>query len=310
MNRKLVTGFGLLVFLTFLLGISWPIGKLALREIDPWTVKSITVGCSGIVLLAMFRARGQSIWPRADELVVLASVAAFNISGWHILSAFGLRASDASHAAIIAHTMPIWASILSIWILAERIRLQNFLALALVLLSLTMLIGGNIGLVMARPEGIALMLLAAFSWAYGTVRQKQLEISLGVAAIAGWQQVLGVIPIVAGMMLWGTPNDLLTASSIALGAVGVGLLINGFCYWAWFTVVQIFPVHIASIGIAAVPAIGVVASGLLLGEVLSLAEWGALAFVVVGLSILAIPKADHPMAAPQKVVGRSGKAMD
>ena len=31
----------------------------------------------------------------------------FNISAWHLLSAFGLRASDAAHAVIIAYTMPV-----------------------------------------------------------------------------------------------------------------------------------------------------------------------------------------------------------
>lgn len=305
MARVRATGrlrnIGLLVLATLIIGTSWPVGKLALIEIDPWTVRSITVGCSGLLVLALLRLFGKPIRPSPIEFTALAVLAAFNISGWHLLAAFGLRLSEAAHAVVIANTMPIWATFLSAWILAEKVRINSMLALCLMMAGLFTLIGGRFEIFSDRPIGLVLLLLAAWSWAYGTVLQKQLKTELDIVAIAGWQLTLGSIPIVTGMILWGAPGDLAAASSTALSAVGFGLLMNMFLYWLWFRIVDLLEAHVAAIGVAAVPVIGAVASWPILGERLEATEWGALILVVAGLILLAISKREDAAVEPQPI---------
>ena len=58
-------------------------------------------------------------------------VALFNITAWHLFSAYALLYTGSGRAAIIGYTMPIWASALSVWVLHERIGARQILALAL-----------------------------------------------------------------------------------------------------------------------------------------------------------------------------------
>lgn len=285
-----VGGFVLVAVSSLTAGLSWPISKIALSEIDPWTFKAITVIGSGLLLLAMTRAAGHSTKPSRRDLISLALIAVFNISLWHLLVAFGLRASAASHAVIIAFTMPIWATLLSVWLLAERIRIQSVLASVLVFGSIVVLVGADLDDVADGTIGPVLLLLAAMSWAYGTIRQKQLTTALSLTAVAGWQLLIGSAPIALGMIAWGSPGDLVTVSSAAAAATSFVLAAMILIYWAWFRIVQVFPAHVASISKVATPVIGVVASGLILNEALGLREWGALALMVAGLPLLTLQR--------------------
>ena len=285
-----VSGVALLVLLTLVWGVSWPISKVALTEIDPWTFRATTLLGSGITLLILTRLSGGRMLPARSDLLPLLLVSIFNISAWHLLSAFGLRESDAAHAVIVAYSMPIWATLLGMWLLSESVEPRSLLALALVIGGLLVLVGGNLDTLADSPGGLAMLLLAALSWAYGTIRQKQLRTELGLTAIAGWQLLIGVIPIVAGMVSLGQPERLADVSHSALGALGFLLVAMVFCYHTWFKVVRIFPAHIASIGTATVPVLGVVASGIILNENLGPEEFGALALEVAGLLVLTVRK--------------------
>lgn len=273
-----------------MLGLSWPIGKLALAEIEPWTLRAVTTVGPGIILLFFTQFRGQALWPNRVDFEAIAATAFFNITAWNILSAFGLRVSDATHAVIIIYTMPVWATMLSAWLLAEPVGLRSILALALMTASLVVLVSGNVESLMQNPEGLTLLLLAAMIWAYGTIRQKRLKTDLGVSAVAGWQLVLGAVPMLFGMLFWGVPKDFLNASSFVLVVVSYSLISKAIVFWLWFRVIELLPAHVASIGTAAAPIFGVLASSIILAENLGAIEATALMLVVIGLIVLALPK--------------------
>ena len=49
----------------------------------------------------------------------LIFAAALNITLWHVLSALGIRMMGSGQASIIAYTMPLWASMLSMIFIGE-----------------------------------------------------------------------------------------------------------------------------------------------------------------------------------------------
>jgi len=51
----------LLVVLTLVWGTNWPLFAFAVREISVWTFRAIAVTLAGVALLAVARARGQSL---------------------------------------------------------------------------------------------------------------------------------------------------------------------------------------------------------------------------------------------------------
>ena len=285
-------GMLLLASLTLFWGINWPAMKLAVMDIDPWTfrVMCLTAGGAGLLLVARLTGKGRIAIPRGDVgPLLLASL--LNVTGWHLGTAFGLTFMGAGRASIIAFTMPVWASLFGVLVLGERLTRARLAGLGLGVAGLGFLLVPELGRIGASPWGAVFMLVAAASWAAGTVAVKARRWGLDTAALSGWQLVLGGLPVLAGWLLAGRPETLLTASWESLmGALYAMLIPMIYCYWAWFRIVAIFPASLAAIGTLAIPVIGVFSSALLTGERVGPGEVAGLFLVVAALAlVLLIP---------------------
>jgi len=282
-------GIVLLASLTLFWGVNWPAMKLAVAGIDPWTFRVLCLAVGAAGLLGWARATGHRLSiPAADRgPLVLASL--FNVTGWHLGTAFGLLFMGAGRASIIAFTMPVWASLFGMLFLGERLTRARIAGLALGIAGLGVLLVPELGRIGASPWGALFMLGAAASWAGGTVAVKARRWSLETAALSGWQLVLGGIPVLVGFLLLGRPGTLLTAPwDSLLGALYAMLIPMIYCYWAWFRIVAIFPANLAAIGTLAIPVIGVFSSALVTGERVGPGEVAGLLLVVAALALVLI----------------------
>jgi drug/metabolite transporter (DMT)-like permease len=283
-----VAGVVLLVALTVTWGLNWPMMKLALAEIPPWTFRMFCLMVGGSTLLLLARASGGGVVVPPGHLPQLALVSVFNITGWHLLSAYALLLTGSGRASIIGYTMPLWASVLSVLVLRAHITSRQVIALALGMAALALLVGQDIGRVGAAPVGALLMIGAALSWAVGTVLIKKYTWGgISVMALTGWQQLLGGLPIVVGWWLFEPWPDLGALSlPAALGLAYAIFVAMIFCHTAYFKLVSLLPAHVAAISVLGVPVVGVVSSALIVAEPVGLAEAGALVLVVSGLFML------------------------
>jgi drug/metabolite transporter (DMT)-like permease len=281
-------GIALLVTLTLTWGFNWPMMKLALLEVPPWTFRTLCVMVGGGALLALTRLTGGSITFPTRRLPALMLVAFFNITGWHLFSAYALLYTGGGRAAIIGYTMPIWASVLSVWVLHEQVGARQILALALGMGGLGLLLAQDLGQVGATSIGAVLMLGAAVSWAIGTVLIKRFAWHpMPVMALTGWQLLIGGVPIVIGWRLLEPVPDLgalsLTTGLALAYAVLVAMV---FCQTAYFRMVTLVPANVAAMAVMAVPVVGVLSSAWILAEPMGPAEAIALVLVVGGLFVL------------------------
>jgi drug/metabolite transporter (DMT)-like permease len=284
-------GVVLLIALTVTWGLNWPMMKLALTEVPPWTFRSLCLMVGGSVLLGVARASGGLVGVPRRQLPALAWVSLFNITGWHLFSAYAVLNTGAGRAAIIGYTMPLWASVLSIWVLHTRPTARQGAALLLGMVALVLLMAKDLGAVGATPTGALLMLGAAICWAIGTVLVKKFAWDgLAVTALTGWQQLIGGLPIVIGWWLLEPVPDLRALSMpAALGLAYAVFVAMIFCQTAYFKLLSLLPAHVAAISVLPVPVVGVVSSALVLGEPVGPAEVGALTLVVAGLFLLVWP---------------------
>lgn len=279
-------GFVLLAIISIFWGLAWPIMKIALGEILPWTFRAFCLILGGLGVLALAKVSGSTLAIPIAELRPLILVALLNITGWHLCSAYGLIHMNAGRAAIIAFTMPVWASILGSFILGERMTLARLLGLCLGIAGLLILIGPDMKALGSAPLGAVFMLGGAISWAGGTVFIKYFRWTMPTALFAGWQQILGAIPVILGAFIFEPITAILQVSwRGALATAYVIILPMTFCYLAWVRVVQLFPANVAAIGTLAIPVIGVFSSGLILGEPLGFQEIAALTLVLMALAI-------------------------
>src|SRR3954463_364645 len=177
-------------------GFNWPVTKFLLSELPPLTLRGVT-GVLGAVLLAalaLIRADSLSvpraIWPR------LVTAALLNVTGWMVLMGLALLWLPASEAALIAYTMPVWASLIAWPVLGERPTLLRVVALVMAFAGLAAIMGGNgIPGSQAKLPGIIMALVGSIGFAVGTVLAKRLPLQLPPITAAAWQIGVGCFPV-------------------------------------------------------------------------------------------------------------------
>ena len=109
--------------------------------------------------------------------------------------------------------------------------------------------------------------------------------------LVGWQYLICGIPI---FIAASTAVDYTTVpfpSTWPLLSVIYNILIAFvFCYYAYYEIVRLFPVAIATIGMLATPMVGLFSGAWLLSEPLGWAEYSALLLVVAALGIPALTR--------------------
>jgi drug/metabolite transporter (DMT)-like permease len=267
-------------------GFNWPVTKYLLSELPPLTLRGSTgvIGAALLALLAVMAGQSmkvpRAIWPR----LILAGV--LNVTAWMVLMGLGLLWLRASEAALIAYTMPVWASLLAWPVLGERPTVLRTLALVLAFAGLSAIMSGNgFDASMAKLPGILMVLGGSMCFALGTVLAKKLPITLPPFSAAAWQIGIGCVPIlIAGLAIERADVNAITQLGWALLFYST---VIQFCvaYVAWFAALARLKASVAAIGTMAVPVIGVVASAVALGEPLGPGQIAALVFTLAGVGL-------------------------
>ncbi len=272
-------------------GLNWPAMKIALQEIPLWHFRVGTCLVAGTALLLIARLLGNAIAPPPEEWRGLALSALFNVTVWHVFVAYGLLIVPSGHASVLAFTMPLWAVLIERLVFGETISRRNAVALGLGVAGVIVLLARGYAEVSAAPLGAALVLVAAIGWAIGTLIQKRRRTSLSSVAMAGWQILIGSLPMIAIMPIvegvhWPQASTL--AWMAAAYTTFVALV---FSYFAWFTIVRLMPVNVASISSLLVPVVGVCAGAILLDEPFGWREVLSLLLIGSALTlVLVLPK--------------------
>ena len=290
----------LIVSIALLWGLSWPLMKLALAEMQPLRFRafSVAVGAAGLFVIVL--ASGAPVRVSRKVFWRIAGVSLFSAIGWSLCMSYGLRLMASNRAAILAYTFPVWSVPLSAWLLDEPLTRRRLTGLLLGMAGLVLLLGDEIYAVGRAPLGAVLMFATATCWAMGTILAKKWSVPVPASTFSAWLNLIGFVPLFALSLLVEhgpfTPFGLSTGPMI--GALYSGLVASLLCQWAWFKLVAITPATVASLSILAVPIVGVFCSLLVLGEVPRMTDYAALALVVASLSTVMLQ--GKPSSASEK----------
>ena len=268
-------------------GCNWPVLKMGVSELAPLTFRALTLPFAALGLLALARFSGDAVRIPREHWGKVAVLALLNIAGWNGLVLFGVQLLPAGRSAIIAYTMPLWATIIAAFLLHEPLSKRKALGLGLGMVGMALLLGEEVRSIERAPFGALMILGAAIVWACGTVMLRRWKPPIAQNALTGWMMLLGWLPIaLTAPLLDPAPlaATLATISPRAWFAIFYNIVMAGtLAHWAWFTLARTLPVAVSSIASLPVPVVGVFAGMLVLGERPGPNEWLALGFVVAGL---------------------------
>lgn len=270
----------------FAWGFSYPMTRIALDGIDPWTCRAFVMLAAGILMLAVARLQRHSLSIPRHQWRDLVIAAACNMSIFQVGMTFGILLLSAGRTAVIVYTMPLWAAFLAVPLLGERITLRQVVALLLGLTGLAALMSQDLSHLTNAPLGALCTVIAAIAFALGTVWLKRKVWEANQTVVAGWQVLLGSLPV---LIVWPflAPMPDLTAIMMPswLAMLYLVVVANAVAYFAWFRAVAALPAVVSGIGSMAVPVVGVFSSFLLLDERIGWPEITALTLICMALGI-------------------------
>lgn len=290
----------MLVVLCLIWGLTWPAMKIALYDMPPLTMRTLTAGFGGLALLVIcfLRRRSLRIRPGKDWAhVFVASL--LNVVGFSLLTAFAQIAAATTRVAVLNYIMPIWTLVLAWAVLGDRPTRVQAIAIVLCAIGVSILVFplATTGV----PLGLLLALASGFCWAAGTVYLKWARPAVDPIGLAAWQVLIAFVIIAAAMLIFDGGLKVEHARAGAwIGVLFSGIAGNAIAYSLWFYIVGRVTALTATLGIVGIPVLGVLSTIVIIGERPTEADGIGFAFIFAASVCAQIPP-----SAFRRITGRT-----
>lgn len=280
----------LLPMLTFFWGINWPFMKIGLEDIQVLDFRAVNVSASALGFLIIALIKKRTLMPTKRDWIGLVPAALLNITAWNALILWGIGQMASGRAAILGFTMPIWATLITVIVVKEKLTLRQIFGLTAGMGAMLLLLVQDYRLIGQNPMGTASCITAAFCWGAGTVIVRHYRFSLATSAMTAWLQGLGVIPILVIAYLTAD-TDWVNVGWPAWASLIYNSTIAGvFCYYAWYRIAGQVPIVVSTVSTLMIPVLGVFSGMVVLNEQPGIYEFSALVLVVFAVFFVVIPK--------------------
>ena len=264
--------------------------KLSLQQITPLYFRAITMTLGALSLLAYVRWAEGSMWPARRDWLTLALLMLPNILAWHTLSIFGVQELASGRAAVLGFTMPVFTVVLGSLFFGQAMTRRTLLAAALALGSVALLLWHEASHLSGRPAGVLWMLLAALSWAMGTLWMRRANTQASPLRITVWMLLL-CCPILWVAAMGTEPVPALARfTPVMWASLAWGVWVNfGLSQVLWFGLARSLPPATSTMSILAVPVLGTLFATVVVGEVPVWQDWIALGLVAVAIATVLLP---------------------
>ncbi|BAL25692.1 DMT family transporter [Azoarcus sp. KH32C] len=279
-NRSLLLASAAMVLMSVIWGYNWVVMKQVMRYVGPFDFSALRTLIGALALFAVLAVRRRSlrlVAPLPTLWLGLLQTAAFTgMIQWALVS------GGAGKTAVLVYTMPFWLMPMAWMFLGERMRGAQWLANGVALAGLLLVLEPweMHGSAMSTVLGV----VAGSAWAASAVVAKRLRAGAEVdlLSLTAWQMLLGSLVLCA--VAWLVPSRPVEVTPYFVGAlVYCALFATGLAWLLWLYVLDRLPAGMAGLSSLAVPAIGVLAGWIELGERPSLAEGTGMLLIAVAL---------------------------
>jgi drug/metabolite transporter (DMT)-like permease len=254
-------------------GFSFIATKVALREMNPFTLLTLRFGIGGLLLLLVQLQKDRRFLKAFSfkDWVSIIFLATVGISGHTLLQAFGLLYTTAIHTGWIVAIMPIFITVAARFYLGEAITLRKIGGIVLGFLGIFLVISkGVFSLSIFRfgsTFGDSLILISALTWTAFTVGGRGfLSRSSPLAAITPMMIVGCLITFPFTWLKWEW-NLLFHLSTAAwMGILFLGVFCSGLAYLFWYSALEKKDSSMVGMYLYLEPFVTLIGAYFLLGE--------------------------------------------
>ena len=283
----------LLVLLTVVWGLNWPVMKAGIADFPPLSFRALSLWL-GLPVLALGllwlkvpfslpRGPGGAHWRE------LAKLATTNMFVWHACMIIALGMLSSGRAAILGYTMPIFSALIGAWLFGNVVQPRGWLGVGAAALGVLLLLWHEVTTLSGNPPGVGLALFAAATWALGTQQLRHTTLQVATLTLSFWMTALTAVVVTLLALALESADlrqmPLATRWAVVYNAV----LIFGFAHATWFYLARSLPPVASTLSVMLIPVLGVFSGAWWLNEVLHWQDWAAVALMVVSIASVLWP---------------------
>ena len=285
---KHATTYTLLVLACVFWGVGFPIAKIGVEYIHPFSFAFIRFFLVSIFFVVFFKLSPFNLALKLKEnFSILLLMALTGILLYGIFFLFALKFAKASDVSLISGANPIITSIVAYLILKEKTGALGVLGILISFLGVAFIVSnGTINTLVnfSFNSGDLLMLFATTMWAFYSVLTKKALLRLDIFEAVCLTSFIGSLMFLPLALSFG--NLLSLGSYPIVGWLSVLYMVlfsTIFAFSAWYKGIEQIGASRSSIFVNLVPVFGVLTSIVLLKESLKLYEILGGTFVILGV---------------------------
>ncbi|HEX2546196.1 MAG TPA: DMT family transporter [Ramlibacter sp.] len=278
-----------LVLLTLVWGINWPVMKVGVTDFPPLTFRALSMwlglpvlGVAMVFLKVPFRIRRQH-W---RELLWLAAT---NMFIWHVCIILAVRTLSSGRAAILGYTMPIFSAVLGALFFASPLGRRAWIGVSAAALGVMLLLWHELTQLAGRPGGVALALVAAAFWALGTQSLRRTRVEAPALTISFWMTVLTAVLMAVLAAAFESAQWRIPTGAVGWAVLFNAVLIFGFAHAAWTYLAKGLPPIASTLSVMMIPVLGVFSGAVWLREPVHWQDWTAVVLMMVAIASVLWP---------------------
>lgn len=300
----------LLACLALVWGLNWPIAKIGLRDLPPFTYGTLRVATGLVVIVAVLLLRRGLRLPSRHDLPIVVSVGIGQMAAGIALMNLALPLVSAGRSAILVYTMPLWVALIQLPALRAGGGARQLAGLCVGLVGIAVLL--NPGAIDWESTGELLgaagLILSAFLWAATTIHLRRHEWRSSPLDLMPWQLLIAVVPLAVAAMVLEAGRQIHWEPTAVVAVLFSGPLATALAFWLSQSISRSLSPLATTMGFLAVPVVGLAASSVMLGEPLTLLDLAGAATTFLGIVLVSssmnasrLAGAAAPGPAPQRV---------
>ncbi|MGD0122058.1 MAG: DMT family transporter [Candidatus Limnocylindrales bacterium] len=280
----------LLVCLALVWGVHWPVAKIGLRDLPPFTYGTLRVATGLAVIMVVLALRRGIRLPSRHDLPVVVSVGLGQMAAGIALMNLALPLVAAGRSAILVYTMPLWVALIQLPALRAGGAARQVAGLFVGLTGIIVLLNPS-AIDWESPGellGSAGLLLSAVLWAATTIHLRHHQWRSTPLDLMPWQLLVALVPLVLAALVLDAGRPIHWEPVAVAAVLFSGPLATALAFWLSQSISRSLSPLATTMGFLAVPVVGLAASSVMLGEPLTVLDLAGALTTFLGIVLVSI----------------------